>query len=95
MVKTDHKNFTSFLIIKELNWRQVKWAEIFAEYHFKIEHVKESDNAKADTLSKKKELQRNDKMSGALFKENSDGKIWYNYPQLLKTHKALKSLWEQ
>ena len=56
MVKTDHKNFTSFLITKELNQRQVKWAEMLAEYYFKIEHVKGSDNAKADTLSRKKEL---------------------------------------
>jgi len=56
VVKTDYKNFTSFLTIKELNQRQVKWAKILTEYHFKIEHVKGSDNTKADTLSKKKEL---------------------------------------
>ena len=80
MVKTDYKNLTSFLIIKELNWRQVKQAEILAEYHFEIEHVKESDNARADTLSRKEELQKNDKMSGALFKESSNGKIRYNHP---------------
>jgi len=29
---------------------------MLAEYHFKIEHVKGSDNAKADALSRKKEL---------------------------------------
>ena len=34
-------------------------------------------------------------MSGALFKENSNEKIWYNHPQLLGIHKAPKSLWEQ
>ena len=62
------------------------------EYHFEIEHVKESNNARADALNKKKELQRDDKMSGALFKKSSNGKIWYNHPQLSKTYKALKSL---
>jgi len=56
MVKTDYKNLTSFLIIKELNRRQVKWAEMLTEYHFKIEHVKGSDNAKADALSRKEKL---------------------------------------
>jgi len=61
------------------------------EYHFEIKHVKELDNAKADALSRKEELQRSNKMSRALFKKSSDGKIRYNYPQLLKTHKALKS----
>jgi len=48
---------------------------MLTEYHFKIKHVKGSDNAKADILSRKKELQRNNKVSGALFKENSNGKI--------------------
>jgi len=92
VVKTDHKNFTSFLTTKKLNQKQVRWAEILIKYHFKIEHVKESDNAKADTLSRKKELQRNNKVSGTLFKESSNERIKYNHPQLLKTHKALKNL---
>jgi len=65
---------------------------MLVEYHFKIEHVKGLDNARADALSRKEELQRSDKISGALFKESSNGKIWYNHPQLLKTHKALKNL---
>jgi len=29
---------------------------MLAEYHFKIEHVKGSDNARADTLSRKEKL---------------------------------------
>ena len=64
---------------------------MLAEYHFEIEHVKRSDNAKADTLSRKKELQKNDKVSETLFKENSNGKIWYNHPQLSGTHEAPES----
>jgi len=95
VVKIDHKNLTSFLTTKELNRRQVRWAEMLIEYHFKIEHVKESDNTKADALSRKKELQGNDKVSGTLLKSDKDGKIRYNYPQLLGTYKALKSSWEQ
>jgi len=34
-------------------------------------------------------------VSGALLKSDKDGKIWYNYPQLLGTYKAPKSSWEQ
>ena len=34
-------------------------------------------------------------MSGTLFKEDSNGRIRYNHLQLLKTHKALKSLQKQ
>ena len=48
---------------------------MLAKYYFKIKHVKRSDNAKADALSRKKELQKNNKVSGALFKENNNGKI--------------------
>jgi len=36
MVKTDYKNLMGFLITKELNQRQVRWAEILIEYYFKI-----------------------------------------------------------
>jgi len=68
---------------------------MLTEYYFEIEHVKGLNNAKTDALSRKEELQRNNKMSGALFKESSNEKIRYNHPQLSGIHKALKSLWEQ
>jgi len=48
---------------------------MLAEYHFKIKHVKGLDNARADALSKKEELQRNNKVSGALFEKSSNRKI--------------------
>jgi len=64
---------------------------MLTEYHFKIKHIKGSDNTRADALSKKKELQRDNKVSETLFKESSNKKIWYNHPQLLKTHKAPKN----
>ena len=69
MVKTDYKNFTGFLIIKELNRRQVKWTEMLTEYYFEIEHIKGLDNAKANALSRKEELQRSNKVSETLFKK--------------------------
>jgi len=64
---------------------------MLTEYYFKIEHVKGLDNARADALNRKEELQRNNKMLGTLFKESSNRKIWYNHLQLSGTHKALKS----
>jgi len=36
MVKTDYKNLIGFLTIKELNQRQVRWAEMLIEYYFEI-----------------------------------------------------------
>ena len=65
---------------------------MLTEYHFKIEHVKRTDNTRADALNKKKELQNNNKVSKALLKLKKDRKIQYNHPQLARTHKALVSL---
>ena len=52
----DYKNLIRFLTTKELNYKQIRWVEILVEYYFKIKYVKGTDNAKADTLSKKTEL---------------------------------------
>ena len=67
IIKTNHKIFTRFLIIKKLSQKQVKWTEMLIEYYFKIKHVKGSDNAKADIFNKKKP-QNNNKVSRALLK---------------------------
>ena len=48
---------------------------MLAEYYFKIKHIKRSDNARANALSKKKELQSSDKVSEALLKLKKDRKI--------------------
>ena len=56
IIKIDYKNLTGFLIIKELNQRQVKQAEILFKYYFKIKHVNRKDNKRADTLNKRAEL---------------------------------------
>ena len=45
-----------FLIIKELNYRQVKWAKELIEYYFKIKYIKGTKNARADVLNKKIEF---------------------------------------
>jgi hypothetical protein len=52
----DYKNLTGFLTTKELNQRQVRWAEILTKYYFKIEYIKGTDNIKADVLSRKAKL---------------------------------------
>ena len=52
----DYKNLIKFLTTKELNYRQVKWVKKLTEYYFKIEYIRETENARADTLYKKVEL---------------------------------------
>ena len=48
---------------------------MLTEYHFKIKHVKRLNNAKADALSRKEELQRNNKILGTLLKLKENRKI--------------------
>ena len=40
------------------------------EYYFKIQHTKGTDNARADTLSRKAKLQNNKKPLGALLRKD-------------------------
>ena len=78
----DYKNLIGFLIIKKLNRRQVKWAEMLVEYYFKIQYIKGTKNARADALSRKAELQNNEKLLGAILRKDKDGLIRYNYLKL-------------
>ena len=85
----------SFLTIKKLNRKQVKQAEILTEYYFEIKYIKGIDNARADTLNKKAELQGGEKPSDIILRLNKDRKIRYNHLQLTGTHKAPESLQEK
>ena len=90
IIKTDYKNLTGFLTTKKLNQRQVRWAEILTEYYFEIEYIKGIDNAKADTLNRKAELQGSEKLSNAILRIDENGKIRYNHLKLVAVHKALE-----
>jgi len=52
---------------------------MLAEYYFKIEHIKGTDNARVDALSRKAELQDKEKVEGVILRMDNNGKIKYNY----------------
>jgi hypothetical protein len=52
----DYKNLIRFLTIKELNQKQVKWAEILIKYYFKIEYIKGINNIRVNVLNRKAKL---------------------------------------
>ena len=81
----DYKNLMGFLIIKELNYRQVRQVEMLIEYYFKIQYTKGTKNIRVDALSRRAKLQNNKKLLGAMLKKDSDGLIRYNYPKLAVT----------
>lgn len=54
-VHTDHKNLEYWKTAQQLNQRQIRWAEFFAGFNFKLEYVPEEQNARAHVLLRKPE----------------------------------------
>jgi hypothetical protein len=75
-ILTDHKNLIYFTTTKELNRRQVRWAETLATYNFTISYVKGTENARADALSRKPEYMRNSQpVSHAILRQDGDSLV--------------------
>ena len=67
---------------------------MLAECYFKIKYIKGIDNARADALSRRVELQGSKKLLNTMLRLDENGKIRYNYPQLIGIYKILVSSWE-
>jgi len=52
---------------------------MLAEYYFKIEYIKGTDNTRVDVLSRKAKLQDNKKVKKVILRIDEDSKIRYNY----------------
>ena len=63
---------------------------MLAKYYFKIKYIKGTDNVKANTLSRKLELQGSKKLLNAILRIDKDSKIKYNYPKLVTVYKILE-----
>ena len=53
------------------------------KYYFKIQYTKETENVRADALSRKAKLQNNKKLLGVLLRQDKDRLIRYNYLKLI------------
>ena len=89
IIKPDYKNLIGFLIIKELNQRQVKQVKILVKYYFEIKYIRGIDNVKVDILNRKAELQGSKKPLDVILCINKDKKIRYNHLKLVVVYKAL------
>ena len=52
-ILTDHKNLEYFVTTKQLNRRQVRWAQLLANYDFVVKYRPGIQNGKADALSRR------------------------------------------
>jgi len=54
-VYTDHQNLENFRTTKVWNQRQIRWAQRWADYHFKIVYRPGKREGKPDALSRRRE----------------------------------------
>lgn len=75
-VYTDHKNLINFAKTKDLNKRQIRWAEFMTEFNFEIIYRPGSENGRADALSRRSDLESNETVADhALLRINANGNL--------------------
>ncbi len=78
-VYTNHKNLLYFMIMKVLNWRQIKWLKKLSLYNFQIQYWKKSENLKINILSRRADhMIDKSQINQIILQENSDDSIFYN-----------------
>jgi hypothetical protein len=78
-----------FTTTKQLNRRQVRWAELLASYNFRISYVKGTENARADALSRKPEYEENKTHESYAILKQEDNALVFNKAQLAATISTL------
>jgi hypothetical protein len=69
-IYTDHKNLRNFATTKQLNQRQVCWAEQLANYKFQIHYKKGNENGEADALSRRPDHEEVKKIHAGILSED-------------------------
>ncbi len=80
----DHLNLKYFMIIKELTWWQVKWAEKLSEYNFKIIYQSRKQNLKVNMLIRMSDIKS--------VEANDDWKLYQHQMLLSKGKFKLQSI---
>ena len=79
---------------KKLNRRQVRYAEMLAQFDFKITHRAGTLNGAADAISRRSNLREEsyEEPHDAMFKKMPDGTLRYNQPELAKVAKVAEQV---
>ena len=81
-IYTDHKNLLYWTTTKQLNRRQVRWAETLASYSFKINHVRGTENGRADALSRRPDYLEGSKPGAASILQQEGDVLVYQKPSI-------------
>ena len=78
-VYTDHKNLITFITIKQLNRRQIRWSELLNQYKLKIIYTSGKENGRADALSRRSDYMRSKEVfNHSVLKVNNDESLSLN-----------------
>ena len=95
-IYTNHKNLLQFIIIKQLNWRQVRWSKLLEQYKFTIQYISKKENDRANALSQRIDYMNSKKIfKHNIFKINNDEILFVNCHEINMTLKIIRDNQEQ
>ena len=78
-IYTNHKNLITFITIKQLNRRQIKWLKLLDQYKLKIIYTSKKKNDRTDVMNRRSDYMRNKKVFNySVFKINDDESLSSN-----------------
>ena len=89
-IYTNHKNLLQFIIIKQLNWRQVRWWKLLEQYKFKIQYILKKENERANALNRRIN-HMNSKKNLITLKINNDEILFANRHKINITFKIMRN----
>jgi len=90
-ILTNHKNLVHFIIIKQLNKRQIRWFERLKQYKFKIQYILSKNNDKADALNRRSNhIKTKKSFNYSILKVNKDESLLANKHELNATLRILR-----
>ena len=95
-IYTNYKNLLNFIIIKELNRRQIKWFELLKEYKFKIYYTLKKENDRANTLNHKcNYIKIKEKFDQNILRINENNTLLSNHEEITTIMRIIKNNKEQ
>jgi len=87
----NYKNLVHFIIIKQLNRRQIWWLKRLEQYKFKIQYILDKNNDKADALSRRSNhIKTKKSFNYSILKINKDESLLANKHELNATLRILR-----
>jgi hypothetical protein len=96
-VLSDHQNLSRFMTTKKLIGRQIRWAEMLADYDFTIQHRAGTLNGAADALSRRSDLTDQIKSleHDPIFAQRPDGALEFNHARTCQIRVVSDTLEDQ